>query len=230
MCLIVVALGAVSTAILLALTQTLSSVQQLTSGGSVQTRLQLGQLPHQPERVVDDGEVLCPGGRRVAQPTQVPPIEDFGLYLLRDRDRRYSEVDVYAFLHPLHTATNLEGKYRIDGVPVGKMKVNARHPRIDFEQTVDIEVKPAVIHKIDFVIEYSTPEALERSIERWGISVLWVAPGNAKNLAGITAVSQARGVTTTTGVPDYVLSDTVIVTSSGGELLTTTRRGPIVID
>lgn len=32
------------------------------------------------------------------------------------------------------------------------------------------------------------------------------------------------------GVPDYVLSDTVIVTPSGGELLTTTRRGPIVID
>src|SRR5919106_754677 len=32
------------------------------------------------------------------------------------------------------------------------------------------------------------------------------------------------------GVPDYVLSDTVIVTSAGGELLTTTRRTPIVIN
>jgi hypothetical protein len=82
-----------------------------------------------------------------------------GHYILRDRDRRYSEVDVYAFLHPLHTTTNLEGKYRIDGVPVGKLKVNARHPRIDFEQTIDIEVKPAVIHKVDLVIEYSTPDA-----------------------------------------------------------------------
>jgi hypothetical protein len=82
-----------------------------------------------------------------------------GHYLLRDRDRRYTEVDVYTFLHPLHTATNLEGHYRIDGVPVGKMKVNARHPRIDFERTVEIEVKPAVIHKVDLVIEYSTPDA-----------------------------------------------------------------------
>jgi hypothetical protein len=82
-----------------------------------------------------------------------------GHYILRDRDRRFSEVDVYAFLHPLHTATNLEGKYRIDGVPVGKMKVSARHPRIDFERSVDLEVKPAVIHKVDFVIEYMSPDA-----------------------------------------------------------------------
>lgn len=82
-----------------------------------------------------------------------------GHYILRDRDRKYSEVDVYTFLHPLHTVTNLSGKYRIDGVPVGKMKVNARHPRIDFEQNVDLEVKPAVIHKVDFVIEYATPDA-----------------------------------------------------------------------
>jgi hypothetical protein len=54
------------------------------------------------------------------------------------------------------------------------------------------------------LVEYSTPEALERTIDRWGISVLWVAPGSAKNLAGITSVSRRKGVTTTTGVPDYV--------------------------
>ena len=54
------------------------------------------------------------------------------------------------------------------------------------------------------LVEYSTPEALERTIDRWSISVLWVAPGSAKNLAGITSVSRRKGVTTTTGVPDYV--------------------------
>ncbi len=54
------------------------------------------------------------------------------------------------------------------------------------------------------LVEYSTPEALERTIDRWGISVLWVAPGSAKNLAGITSVSRRKDVTTTTGVPDYV--------------------------
>ena len=54
------------------------------------------------------------------------------------------------------------------------------------------------------LIEYTTPEGLNRSITTRGIDVLYVAPGNAKNLASITKVSQEKGVTTTTGVPDYV--------------------------
>jgi hypothetical protein len=82
-----------------------------------------------------------------------------GHYILRDHDRRYSEVDVYAFLHPLHTATDLAGHYRIDGVPVGKLKVSARHPRIEFEKSVELEVKAAVIHKVDFVIDFEQPDA-----------------------------------------------------------------------
>lgn len=54
------------------------------------------------------------------------------------------------------------------------------------------------------LVEYTTPDALERTIARWGISVFYVAPGNARNLEGIVGVSQAKGVTTTTGVPEYV--------------------------
>ncbi len=54
------------------------------------------------------------------------------------------------------------------------------------------------------LVEYMTPEALERTVERWGISVFYVAPGSARNIDGIKAVSQKHGVTTTTGVPDYV--------------------------
>jgi hypothetical protein len=55
-----------------------------------------------------------------------------------------------------------------------------------------------------FLIEFTTPENLERSIAQKGISVLYVAPGNAKNLPDLIKVSQARGITTATGVPDYV--------------------------
>jgi hypothetical protein len=54
------------------------------------------------------------------------------------------------------------------------------------------------------LVEYTTPEALERTVDRWGISVFWVAPGSARNLAAISAVSRRKGVTTTTGVPDFV--------------------------
>lgn len=54
------------------------------------------------------------------------------------------------------------------------------------------------------LVEYTTPENLERSTATLGIDVLYVTPGNAKNLQGITKVSQGRGITTMTGVPQYV--------------------------
>jgi hypothetical protein len=55
-----------------------------------------------------------------------------------------------------------------------------------------------------YLLEYTSPEKLERSIADRGISVLYVAPGNGPNLEALLKVSQARGVTTTTGVPEYV--------------------------
>lgn len=55
-----------------------------------------------------------------------------------------------------------------------------------------------------YLLEYTGPEKLERSIADRGISVLYVAPGNVRNIEGVTRVSQSRGVTTATGVPDYV--------------------------
>jgi hypothetical protein len=54
------------------------------------------------------------------------------------------------------------------------------------------------------LVEFTTAEALERSIAARNIDVLWVAPGNSKNLAAIVKVSREHGVTTTTGVPEYV--------------------------
>jgi hypothetical protein len=45
---------------------------------------------------------------------------------------------------------------------------------------------------------------LTRIVPAMGISVLYVAPGNARNLAALTRFSQENHVTTVTGVPDYV--------------------------
>lgn len=82
-----------------------------------------------------------------------------GHYLLVDRDRKYAYADVYAFLHPLHTSSDLDGKYRIDGIPVGKVKVNARHPRLDAETTMDLEVRPGVVHPVDLTIKFERGDA-----------------------------------------------------------------------
>jgi YfiR/HmsC-like len=55
-----------------------------------------------------------------------------------------------------------------------------------------------------YTIEYTNAAELERFVKQKGISVLYIAPGNARNLANIVQLSQDLHLTTTTGVPDYV--------------------------
>jgi len=55
-----------------------------------------------------------------------------------------------------------------------------------------------------WTIEYVSPARLEEVIKDKGINVIYVSPGNDKNLDSILKLSQARKITTTTGVPDYV--------------------------
>lgn len=55
-----------------------------------------------------------------------------------------------------------------------------------------------------YTIEYTSPAEMERFIRQKRISVLYVAPGNSRNIAELVKVSQGLSLTTTTGVPDYV--------------------------
>lgn len=76
-----------------------------------------------------------------------------GHYLLMDRDRKYAFVDVYAFLYPLHTSTDLAGHFRIDGVPVGKMKLSTTHPQIEGEHSQEVTITADVVTKQDFTLK-----------------------------------------------------------------------------
>ncbi len=83
-----------------------------------------------------------------------------GHYLLMDRDRKYVVVDVYAFLHPLHASSNLLGHYRIDNVPVGKLKVSTLHPHIgDATAEVEVEVQAGVVAKVDLNLKNVNKDA-----------------------------------------------------------------------
>jgi len=76
-----------------------------------------------------------------------------GHYLLVDRDRRYSVVDVYAFLHPHHASSDQFGHYRIDGIPVGKLRVSTTHPQIDDSAEKDVEIVADVVTKVDLTVK-----------------------------------------------------------------------------
>jgi len=63
------------------------------------------------------------------------------------------------------------------------------------------------IKKIPFsyvMIDYTTPAAVEHKVKAEGIGLLYVAPGNTRNLADLTRISQQHKITTATGVLDYV--------------------------
>jgi hypothetical protein len=63
------------------------------------------------------------------------------------------------------------------------------------------------VKKIPFtyiMVEYTTPAAVEAKVKADGINLLYIAPGNTKNLRDLTRISQQLKVTTTTGVPEYV--------------------------
>lgn len=82
-----------------------------------------------------------------------------GHWLLTDRERRYAVTDVYAFLHPLHASTDVAGQYRIDGVPVGKLKVGITHPQVGSSKELDVEVRENVVARVDGTLTFRLREA-----------------------------------------------------------------------
>lgn len=82
-----------------------------------------------------------------------------GHYLLLDRDRKYAVVDVYAFLHPLHAVTSNSGAFRIEGVPVGKLKVSTTHPQVPANDEKEIEVKAGVVTKVSLALKNVNKDA-----------------------------------------------------------------------
>jgi hypothetical protein len=55
-----------------------------------------------------------------------------------------------------------------------------------------------------FTIEYVSHDQVEKFVKQKTINVLYIAPGNSKNLVSLTKMSQALGITSVTGVPEYV--------------------------
>jgi len=68
-----------------------------------------------------------------------------------------------------------------------------------------------------YTIDYTNNAVLERFVKQRGISVLYIAPGNARNLTNILQVSQDLHLTTLTGVPDYVRRGAAVGLAQGAD-------------
>jgi hypothetical protein len=53
-------------------------------------------------------------------------------------------------------------------------------------------------------LEYKDPKTLAETVRTQGINVFYIAPGNANTLTELLRMSHTRGITTATGVPEYV--------------------------
>lgn len=95
-----------------------------------------------------------------------------------------------------------------------------------WQEVIDAELGPGVYHRHH--CGYSVGIGFPPS---WvgGATVIGLRPGGTVQIRS-TMVFHVLSWLLGTELPDFVLSDTVLVTDDGGELLTTTRRRPIVIN
>ena len=88
-----------------------------------------------------------------------------GRYRVIDRAKNdWMEADVYVIGHPLHAVTDEQGHYRIEGVPVGKLKIAAQHPAImtnpdagNLEQDMrtDLDIQSGIVTHVDLTIPFA---------------------------------------------------------------------------
>ena len=81
-------------------------------------------------------------------------------YTLYDRfgaGSSYLTGEVYVLMQPLHAVTDLEGHYRIDGIPVGRAKVNGLLGMIHKEATKSIDIQVNVVATVDLELRYTRP-------------------------------------------------------------------------
>jgi hypothetical protein len=96
--------------------------------------------------------VAVPGG----DATPVFPQEP-GHYVLIDSMRLYSKADVFVVRYPTFDVTGLNGRYRIEGIPVGPVTVSALLPSTSSTDARQVTVAANQKVNVDFALKFSRP-------------------------------------------------------------------------
>jgi hypothetical protein len=97
------------------------------------------------------------------EPVKIYPTQA-GHFLLSDRMEVFVREDLYVFRHSLHAVSDMSGHYRIDGVPVGKLKIGVHHPTVDADAESPVEVVAGLVQKVDLTVTYD-PKAKPKGKE-----------------------------------------------------------------
>lgn len=80
---------------------------------------------------------------------------DVGHYVLGDgMNRKWMQADVFVLKYPTHDVTGLDGKFRIEGVPAGKVRVTAYLPALDTSIDKEVEVKAGEATKLELTLKH----------------------------------------------------------------------------
>jgi hypothetical protein len=102
--------------------------------------------------------VMIAPPKQAGQPINLyPPRADY--YPLKDRIAPFVRGDVYVLRQPLHAVSDVAGHFRIDGVPVGKVKIGARLAPIESQAEKDVEVRQDVVENVELVLTYAPKPA-----------------------------------------------------------------------
>ncbi len=70
----------------------------------------------------------------------------------------YAEEDVYVLRQPLHAVTDLDGHFRIEGVPTTALKIGAQLGGVGQVQR-DVVVHVNVVENVELVLTYTPSDA-----------------------------------------------------------------------
>lgn len=78
---------------------------------------------------------------------------------LRDQLQKFVRADVYVLRQPLHAVTDLQGHFRVDGVPTGRIRVSARLGAVLGEADQEAVVRSDAVQKVELVLTYAPADA-----------------------------------------------------------------------
>lgn len=93
-----------------------------------------------------------------------------GRYLVRDQlPHEYLLANVFVVAYSTHDVTGLDGRYRIDGIPVGKVRVNGLLPVLRKTAQKELEIKEGD-NELDLVITYDAEKDEPAKVPKpvWG--------------------------------------------------------------
>jgi hypothetical protein len=91
--------------------------------------------------------------RGTGEPVKIYP-QRAGHFIMTDRLEPFVHEDLYVFRHPLHAVTDKNGHYRIDGVPVGSLKVGVAHPGANAQAEIPVDTKADTVVTTDVKLVY----------------------------------------------------------------------------